>query len=163
MKKFLNGSLFLIMAIACSGQLFAQDKKKDKIKDLVATQSYVFKAQTALPMSGRTRPLTSEYDMKVAKDSIITYLPYFGRAYTAPLDASKGGIQFTSRKFDYTVNNGKKGGWSIQISPKDADDVRQMVLMLSEDGYGTLQVTSNNRQAIMFNGYITEREPRKQK
>ena len=163
MKKFLNGSLFLIMAITCCGQLFAQDNKKDKIKNLVATQSYVFKAQTALPMSGRTRQLTSEYEVKVAKDSVITWLPYFGRAYTAPLDPSKGGIQFTSRKFDYTVNNGKKGGWNIQISPKDADDVRQMVLMLSEDGYGTLQVTSNNRQPIMFNGYITEREPRKQK
>ncbi|WP_254639964.1 DUF4251 domain-containing protein [Chitinophaga sp. GbtcB8] len=161
MKKFLNGSLFLIMAITCCGQLFAQDNKKDKIKNLVASQSYVFKAQTALPMSGRTRQLTSEYEVKVAKDSVITYLPYFGRAYTAPLDPSKGGIQFTSRKFDYTVNNAKKGGWNIQISPKDADDVRQMVLMLSEDGYGTLQVTSNNRQPIMFNGYITEREPRK--
>ncbi|HEU4552412.1 MAG TPA: DUF4251 domain-containing protein [Chitinophaga sp.] len=161
MKKLLNGTLCLLIAISCTGRLQAQDKK-DKIKELVSAQSYTFKAQTALPMSGRVRQLTSEYELKVAKDSVIAYLPYFGRAYTAPLDPTKGGIQFTSHKFGYTVNNGKKGGWTISIKPSDAEDVRQMTLLLSEDGYGTLQVTSNNRQPITFNGYITAREQRKQ-
>jgi len=160
MKKLLSGTLCLLIAIACSGRLMAQDKK-DKIKELVEAQSYVFKAQTALPMSGRTRQLTGEYNLQVAKDSLISYLPYFGRAYVAPMDPTKGGIQFTSRKFGYTVSNGKKGGWTISIKPTDAGDVRQMTLLLSEDGYGTLQVTSNNRQPITFNGYVTAREPRK--
>jgi hypothetical protein len=111
-------------------------------------------------MVGRSRQLTSDYDVKVAKDSIISYLPYFGRAYTAPLDPTRGGIQFKSKDFEYTISNKRKGGWDILIKPKDVDDVRQLSLMISEDGYGSLQVLSNNRQPIIFNGYVTARKQR---
>jgi hypothetical protein len=159
MKQFLNGILCLAIGLASTTTVPAQDKKTE-IKDLVDARSYVFKAQTMLPMGGRSRQLTSDYDVKVAKDSIVSYLPYFGRAYTAPLDPSKGGIQFKSKDFEYTATNKRKGGWDIVIKPKDAEDVRQMSLSISEDGYGSLQVLSNNRQPIIFNGYIRAREKR---
>jgi hypothetical protein len=139
----------------------AQDTKQDKqaakeaaIKSLVDAQNYVFVAQSALPMSGRTRQLTSDYDLKVTKTSVTSYLPYFGRAYQAPIDPTQGGIQFTSKDFDYTATPGKKGGWNIQIKPKDNKDVQQMNLSISASGYGSLQVLSTNRQPISFNGYI---------
>jgi hypothetical protein len=160
MNKVLNGMLCLVIGLTCTIQLFAQDKKTN-IKELIDARSYIFKAQTALPMGGRTRQLTSDYDVKVAKDSILAFLPYFGRAFTAPLDPSKGGIQFTSKNFQYTVSNKRKGGWDILIKPMDAGDVRQVSIMISEDGYGSLQVLSNNRQPIIFNGYVTAREQRK--
>lgn len=158
MKKLLNGMLCLVIGLTST--LAAQDKKTN-IKELIDARSYVFKAQTMLPMGGRSRQLTTDYDVKVAKDSIISYLPYFGRAYTAPLDPSKGGIQFKSKDFEYTISNKRKGGWDIVIKPKDAGDVRQMSMMISENGYGSLQVLSNNRQPIIFNGYVTAREQRK--
>lgn len=161
MNKVLNGILCLAICIACTNPVFAQDDKKQATKELIDARSYVFKAQTALPMGGRSRQLTSDYDVKVAKDSVLVYLPYFGRAFTAPLDPAKGGIQFKSKDFEYTINNKRKGGWDILIKPRDAGDVRQLSLMISEDGYGTLQVLSNNRQPIMFNGYVTAREQRK--
>ena len=106
-------------------------------------------------MSGRTRQLTSDYDVKVTKAQVVSYLPYFGRAYSAPIDPSQGGIQFTSKDFDYTTTPRKKGGWDIQLKPKDYRDVQQMSLSITEDGYASLQVTSTNRQLISFTGYIT--------
>ena len=139
----------------------AQDSKQDKqaakeaaIKSLVDSQSYVFVAQSALPLSGRVRQLTSDYDLRVSKSSITSYLPYFGRAYQAPIDPTQGGIQFTSKDFEYTATQGKKGGWDVRIKPKDYKDVQQMNLNISASGYGTLQVLSTNRQPISFNGYI---------
>ncbi|MBS1665733.1 MAG: DUF4251 domain-containing protein, partial [Bacteroidetes bacterium] len=126
------------------------------VKDLVESQNYVFKAQTVMPMAGSTRQLTSDYSLKVTKENIVSYLPYFGRAYTAPMDPSKGGIQFTSKDFDYTLTPGKKQGWTILIKPKDYRDVQQMTLSISSAGYATLQVTSTNRQPISFNGQIVK-------
>jgi hypothetical protein len=140
------------------------DKKAEKraaIRSLVESQQYDFKATSVTPMSGRTRQLNSDYDLKVTKEAIVSYLPYFGRAYTAPMDPSQGGIQFTSTEFDYTVLNGKKGGWDVQIKPKDYRDVQQITLSISEDGYGTLQVTSTQRQPISFYGNISEIRPSK--
>jgi hypothetical protein len=159
--------LFLLVFVSQSTPLYAQtDKAADKaagIKNLIDSQNYVFKAQSAMPMSGRTRQLTSDYDVKVTKSQVVSYLPYYGRAYTAPMDPTQGGIQFTSKDFDYTVNPRKKGGWDIQIKPKDYRDVQQFSLSVTESGYATLQVTSTNRQSISFNGYITANKARKKK
>jgi hypothetical protein len=138
----------------------AQNKqdKNARISNMVESQRYVFKAQTALPTSGRTRQLTSDFDLQISKDTIASYLPYFGRAYTSPVNPTEGPLNFTSTKFDYKVTNRKKGGWDIVITPQDQQDPRQMALSIFENGSASLTVTSNNRQPIAFNGYITAKK-----
>jgi Domain of unknown function (DUF4251) len=150
-----------IFLAVCSDSIFAQDKKV-AIKNVVETQQYIFKAQYALPMSGRSMALTSDYDLVVSKSTVIAYLPYFGRAYQAPIDPTQGGIKFTSTQFQYTKQNSKKDGWDISIIPKDAPDIQKLNLHISSNGYATLQVTSTQRQFISFNGYIEEnKQPKK--
>lgn len=152
-----------------TGAAIAQDSTKKSakasktalVRQLITTQRYAFKAQTMFPMSGRSRVLTSDYDLRVSKDTVISYLPYFGRAYSASLDPSDNGIQFTSVNFDYTVTEKKKGGWDIIIKPKDYSNVQQLSLSVSADGYASLQVTSTNRQSISFNGTIAGWKRRK--
>jgi hypothetical protein len=156
---FVTGSQLMVRA-----QTAKPDKKAEKraaIRSLVESQNYDFRATSVTPMSGRSRQLTSDYDLKVTKEAIVSYLPYFGRAYSAPMDPSQGGIQFTSKQFDYTISEGKKGGWNILIKPKDYRDVQQMNLSISEDGYGTLQVTSTQKQPISFYGSIAAIRPAK--
>ncbi len=162
--------LILCLAMASLAPARAQDTKKDKqaakeakITALVDSQAYVFIAQSAMPLSGRLRQLTSEYDLTVTRDQVISYLPYFGRAYSATLDPSQAGIEFTSNNFDYTKTGRKKGGWDISIRPKDYRDVQQLTLTITQDGYASLQVTSTNRQMISFNGYITAIPMKKKK
>ena len=151
----------LVLVYCCQSVVQAQDSKQDKkdaktaaIRNIVDSQNYVFKAQSAMPLSGPVRQLSSEYDCKVTKATITCYLPYFGRAYSAPIGSTQGGIQFTSKDFEYKATARKKGGWDIRIKPKDYRDVQQIYINISENGYGTLQVTSTNRQSISFNGYI---------
>ncbi len=163
-KKIFPGLLILLTLPFLSDAQTTAPKltpKQEAISHLVHDQNYVFKAQSAMPLSGRTRPLTSDYDVKITKEAIISYLPYFGRAYSAPMDPTQGGIQFTSKDFTYTVTEKKKGGWDIVIKPKDYRDVQQMTLSISSDGYTLLQVTSTNRQAISFNGIIVAPKPPK--
>lgn len=143
----------------------AQDTRSDKqqsktasIENFVSSSDFEFVAEYVIPTGGSTIYLTSRYDMQVAKDSLSTMLPYFGRAYVAPMNPSEGGIQFTSTDFTYSVEERKRGGWNITILPKDTRDVRQLYLNVSENGKATLQVVSNNRQSIAYSGYIRERK-----
>jgi hypothetical protein len=139
------------------GQQNNGDKKQDKtaqIQNLVNSKNFVFVAQTALPLSGRSINLTTPYNLKVSGDTVVSDLPYFGRTFVAPMNPSGGGIHFKSANANYTVKERKKGGWDVTILPKDAEDVRQMFLSITEEGYATLQVISNNRQSIGYNGYI---------
>lgn len=159
--------LFVLAAgfTACSTtQSQQQSPAAGKISQLISDRNYVFQVQTVLPMSGRTRQMGGEgYDLVVSKDTVSSWLPYFGRAYSAPIDPMQGGIQFASKDFDYTENVNKSGGWDITIKPKDVRDVQQLNLTVSQDGYGTLQVTSTNRQPISFTGIVTEKRSRKKK
>jgi hypothetical protein len=151
--------LLLLLYFFFTGSHFsyAQDAKKDKAanaKKLIESRHYEFVAQSANPTTGRFRQLTSDYDLRLSGDTMVVYLPYYGRSYIAPIDPSKNPLDFTSTRFDYTARAGKKGGWDITIIPKDNNEVRQLMLSVSYDGYAMLQVLSNNLQPISFNGYI---------
>jgi hypothetical protein len=152
--------LYVLILLFSTTSLQAQEEKKNKdreaIKSSISSRDFEFVAEYVVPTGGSTIFLTSRYDMKVGKDSLKTALPYFGRAYVAPINPSEGGIQFTSTDFDYNVQDAKKG-WNITLLPKDTKDVRQMYLSVSENGKATLQVISNNRQAISYMGYVRER------
>lgn len=160
--------IFILMAIVISiTTIQAQNSKADKkaakrtaIKNMVDSQRYVFYANTAMPMSGRTVQLTSSYDFKVTKDTVNSYLPYYGRAYTADIGRTQSPLEFILTKFDYDVKEGKSGGWTVTIKPKESD-IQSVYISISEDGYATLQVTPTSRQGISFYGYIDAPKPRK--
>lgn len=124
------------------------------IKNMIDSRHFIFVAETVNPVRGRFRNLTSRYDVTLSSDSLISYLPYFGRAYTAPIDPSQGGIQFTSTDFSYEVTHDKSDKWDVVIKPKDRQDVQQLNFAIFENGTASLNVTSNSRDPISFNGHL---------
>jgi hypothetical protein len=70
------------------------------------------------------------------------------------VNPSEGGIRFTSTVFEYNVSQNKKGKWEIVIRPKDATGIREVNMTIFENGTASVQVASNNRQTISYNGYI---------
>jgi hypothetical protein len=146
--------LFLFVAVAFSIIAFAQEKSATEIKQIVESQNYIFKAETVIPQSGSSRVLTPEYDLTVSCNKVISYLPYFGRAYT-PVLPGEGGIKFTSTDFEYKkTKDGDK--WEITIQPNDVNYVRQMHLTVFDNGKASLNVINTNRQGIAYHGYIKE-------
>lgn len=148
--------LVLFVSVASLGSLMAQEGSNAVLKTSLSNKNFVFKAQSAWPLQGTVVQLNAGYDVRVMQDSINTYLPYFGRAYQAGY-GTESGINFTSRKFDYRLREKPKGGWEITIRPADAKDVMEMTYSVSSNGYATLQVISNNRQAISFYGVIEKK------
>ncbi|RYZ99833.1 MAG: DUF4251 domain-containing protein [Sphingobacteriaceae bacterium] len=142
---------------------YAQNAKADKkaaqekqIKNKIDSANYTFKANYALPLRGGQVILTTNnYDLKVNKDTVTAYLPYYGRVYfSPPLNATDAGIKFTSTKFEYKVTAKKKGGWLIVINFKDTDRSTRMTLDVAVNGAATLSSISNNRDSITFYGEL---------
>ena len=153
MRSAIRTVLFLFV-ISAFQTLAAQDLEPQTVKELVTSRRFVFTPQSVSPMSGGIRQVTPEFSLRVTADSIISYLPYFGRAFGIP--PSEGGISFTSTRFEYNAKERKKKRWEISIRPKDNRDVQQMNFTLFDNGYGSLYVTSNNRQGITYYGYISK-------
>lgn len=153
--------LQLILFVGCKAKELTpeQQVKAEKYAEKIEKPYFTFSAVNAQPMGGRTINLTSDYELKVSGDTVQAYLPYFGRAYTAPMNTSDNGIRFTSTDFKYTSEKKKNGTYEITIEPNDVDKnimLRGLILRLSTgvSGYGTLSVQSTNRQSISFYGTI---------
>ena len=159
-KALIFHHLIFNSSFAQSAKKKAKEAKTEaEVKSMVDAKSYVFVAQYVQPMRGGNRYVTSEYDLRVGTDSLVAYLPYFGRAYVAPMNSEDAGVQFTTTKFDYKVVE-KKDSWEVSILPKNAKDVRTMQLSISKSGSATLRINFNNRDAISYQGYV---EVKKQK
>jgi hypothetical protein len=148
----------IVVALLLSAGIVAnaQEKNEASAQQLIESKNFVFKAETVTPSRGRFRQLTSEYDLVVAGDTVTAFLPYFGRAFSAPINPTDGGIKFTSSDFQYVTEKRKKDGWEIVITPKDAQDVQTLYLTVFDNKKASLRVNSLNRESITFNGYIQE-------
>ena len=156
MNRLITSLLLFVLVTTAA----AQDKKDEStIQQAVETKNFIFKASSATPQRGRIRQLTSEYDLIVRPDTIISFLPYFGRAFTAPINPSEGGIKFTSTDFAYSISKKKKSSWEIKITPKSVPDVTDLYLTVFDNGSASLRVSSINRTPISFNGYVEEGKP----
>jgi len=173
MKDIIKNICLLLMVLSTLS-VHAQTSKADKnaakaadLKRLIDSKSYIFLANQAFPMGGGMINLTGiNFDLKLANDTLTTFLPYYGVAFSAPINPTEGGIKLTTTKFSHKPVQKKNGSYEITIKPinpevRGAADVNWMVLNISPSGYGILQVFSFNRQPISFNGWLEEVKPKK--
>ena len=170
--KTLKNILFIAL-LFMAVQVSAQTDKETTIR-LVEGKTFIFNATSAQPLNsadinavlsrmpgaigGGVVPLRGDiYQLTVAIDSVGAYLPYFGRSYMAPRNPTEGGIKFNTKDFSYKSDKKKKGNYIVTIKPVDSkSDVLSMTLNISEKGYASLSVISNNRQSITYTGFISD-------
>jgi hypothetical protein len=145
--------LSFVLMFGVSSVLYAQ-KTADQVKQMVESKNFVFKAETANPASGGIRQLSPGYDLTVTSSSVVSYLPFYGRAQTIPI-GNDGGIKFTSTNFDYNAVAGRKG-WQVTLKTKDVSHVQQLYLTIYDNGNATLDVMNIHRDNISFRGYISD-------
>lgn len=153
-KFYFLGFLLSMIFFQCTSTKNIVKLSSGEIKDMVDSSQFVFIAKRVNPMRGRSRYLTSSYDVVVKKDTLTSYLPYFGRAYQAPMDPSKAGIQFTSSDFSYIVGTKKDKQWDVVIKPNDYGDVQALRFNIFKDGSASLNITNTYRDPISFQGHI---------
>jgi hypothetical protein len=171
MKKIIK-NLSLMALVIFAFKANAQTDKTTTAR-IIAEKNFVFVATAAIPlnstdinnvtskmpgnMSTGTINLTgSSYDIKITADSLVAYLPFYGRSYRATFGNDEAGFKFNSKDFTYIEKKRKKGGWDIALNTKDVKNNVRMNLSISENGYGSLVVSSNDKQSITYNGYLSE-------
>ncbi|GAB1453066.1 DUF4251 domain-containing protein [Draconibacterium sp.] len=136
-------------------------QQREEIKSIVESKTFVFKANTANPMRGRTVNLTSDYDVKVTRDSIFSYLPFFGVAYSASYGGTDSPMIF-NHPFETINFENTKNGYLVKVSVKNNNDRLEYSFHISVTGSTSLNVSSLNRQAISYNGNIEKIKEKKE-
>lgn len=162
MKRNIIVLLLFLSAMALFAQARKQKKEKrvekramlaEKVAGLVETQNYTFIARSVNPIGWSTVMLNSEYDLKVIGDSVIAYLPFFGRAYRVDYSSNEGGIKFNTIMKNYTVKK-RLTRFIVNFEAQTEGEFYGVSLLVTRLGYCSLTITSNNRQVINYSGII---------
>lgn len=136
-----------------------KEQKEKEIKEEVSNGHFTISVDRALPMRGKSVHLTTLYSLELKGDSVVSYLPYFGRAYTAPYGGGNS-MDFAEPITDYHLSYTKKGAATIQFKAKTKEDNFAFRLQIYPNGSTTIQVTPVNRQSITYYGEVVPKETR---
>lgn len=157
--------LFILGIVLLTGgqSLYSQTKKEKKeqkekeIKEMIDERRFTIDVDRALPMGGRTVNLTSPYSLEMRGDSAISYLPYFGRAYSLPYGGGDG-LRFEESITDYQSTFNKKGTARIKFVARTKEDTFRFDVQVFSNGSSIINVTPTNRQQITYQGELAPKK-----
>lgn len=137
----------------------AQDRNEKKakieraVKDAIDAKEYTINVNRMQPMKGSSRTLTTSYSLKVKNDSVFSYLPYFGVAYSVPYGGGKGLI-FNEPISEYKTKELKKGKVQISFKTRNEEGNYEYSLTIFPNGSTSINILPANRQSISFTGDV---------
>lgn len=126
---------------------------------LIESGEFRFVASSARSSLGNFNNLGANYDLVFDSLRVISYLPYYGRAYSVPYNTGEGGVKFDlkadhiNKKWDK-----RKKRYVITTELSDSRDSYSLYLTASTSGYADLQMNFRNRQMINYYGTIEKLE-----
>ena len=172
------GILFFCLSCASSKQK-ATPEQIQVLTDLVENQSMEFVADWAFPLAtnslnqlsnagllqpgstaGRINLIGNVNYLKIKNDSISAYLPYFGeRQFGGAYNNDNTGIRFNSVPDNLTITKDEKSnGYSIAFDITRDTESFQVFLRLFPNKKGALNINSNQRHSIAYQGTIKSLE-----
>jgi hypothetical protein len=159
--KILTASLSVMICFTdCSSAKMTGEEKAAKeatLRSAIEKREYIIDVNRMTPMKGGSKSLTSLYSLEIKGDTVVSYLPYFGEAYSIPYGGGKG-LNFTDKITGYTHAFDSKGKAVIELDTKNEEDRYHYFIEIFPNGATSINVRSHNRQSISFYGNARERE-----
>ncbi|MCL4481899.1 MAG: DUF4251 domain-containing protein [Bacteroidetes bacterium] len=131
--------------------------KEKEIAALIESKNFEFRANRAIPTGFRSVDLTTNPNfIRFSPDSIVSEMPFFGRAYTVPYGGDAG-LKFEGKPELFKIGK-KKKNYSVEAKVKADNDFYTLNLTISFEGSSSMSVTCNNRASISYNGEIYPQE-----
>lgn len=134
-----------------------QEKKKEKIdaiKELIESGHYKIEVSRAYPQKGNSVYLTSPYSLEIRNDSVISQLPFYGRAYSIPYGGGDG-LMFKAPLDEYDVKyNAKKKNYQIKLKATTREDTFQFTVDIYSNGSSRINANMRNRGPISYSGEL---------
>lgn len=152
--------LSVIISGCSSSKSLSKEEKAAKgvvLHKAIENRDFVIEVDRMLPLNGRSRTLTSSYSVEIKGEEVKSHLPYFGRAYSIPYGGGDGLI-FESTITEYRSSFDDKGKAIIEFKARTNDDQFVFRINIFPNGSASIDVTSNNRQSISFQGTASDKQ-----
>ena len=155
MKKF----LFILLTAAltaCSSLTPAEKAERQAriakaVEYALAERHYTVDIVMMYPTRGKAVNVAHDYSLEVRGDTLVSYLPYFGRAYSVPYGGGKG-LNFTAPIMEYRSEKGRRGSTTISMKVRNEEDLYMFTLDVFDDGNTSIDVRPQEREPISYSG-----------
>lgn len=162
MKKIMLLLLAAATIASCSTTMYNADGTKmtkqqmqaaraQHVREGIENRRFTINVDRMYPMRMPARHLSSTYSLEIKGDTIVSYLPYFGRAYNVPYGGGKA-LNFTGIMSYYEPRQGKRDETRIEIGVENEEDTYVYTLSIFSNGNTSIDVFSRNREQIAFSG-----------
>ena len=158
MRNSLCLLVFLLSVTSCTTLSSVERAERDAkvaqaVEKILSERCFTVNVSMMYPRRGKAVNVTSEFSLQVEGDTLVSYLPYYGRAYNVPYGGGKG-LNFTAPIQDYREARGHKGNTLISFVVNNGEDILSYTLDIYSNGSASINVISRNRESISFSGYL---------
>jgi len=160
MKRFFYLSSIVALAMILWSSCATSEQNAAQMAELSANvtnalnnRDYKIVIDRMYPMRGSSRYVSFGYSVEVRNDTLISYLPYFGRAYNVPYGGGKG-LNFTAPIASYKEYMRKNGLRHIEICLSNEEDTYLYTIEVFDNGSSSVEVRARQRERISYSGYL---------
>lgn len=148
--------VFLFAMLLCSCATSAEKalqrtEKVRMVEQALNDRNYKIEVDRMYPMRGSSRNVSFGYSVEVRNDTLISYLPYFGRAYNVPYGGGKG-LNFKAPIESYQEYMRKNGLRHIEIGTLNDEDSYLYTIEVFDNGSASIEVRARQRERISYSG-----------
>lgn len=141
---------------ACTTQRVSNERDALAVVHLgqaLDSRRYSIDIQTMYPRRGGGRTVSYGFSLTVKGDTLVSYLPYFGRAYSLPYGGGKG-LNFTERIGSYHEQLTPKGSRHIELQTRNDEDNYLFTIDIQANGRAYIHLQPHQRESISYDGEV---------
>ena len=161
MKRTIRFSFIIAISAILWSSCATSEEKAAQMAELSANvtnalnnRDYKIAIDRMYPMRGSSRHVSYGYSVEVKKDTLISYLPYFGRAYNVPYGGGKG-LNFTAPIGSYQEFLKRNGQRHIEIGVTNEEDTYFYTIEVFDNGNSSVEVRARQRERISYSGNVS--------
>lgn len=155
-KNLMIVAMIVAMLTGCATsaeKLERQAREAAFVEEALQNRHYTIDINMMHPLRGRAVNVTSNYSVEVRGDTLVSYLPYFGRAYQVPYGGGKG-LNFIAPITGYQSETDRKGRTRVMLTSENEEDSYLYVLEIMSNGNSSVEVQSRQRDRIYYTGQM---------
>ena len=159
MRRCIVLALFILEVIFLCGCATTEEKAAQmaelsaNVTNALNNRDFKIAIDRMYPMRGSSRHVTYGYSVEVRNDTLISYLPYFGRAYNVPYGGGKG-LNFTAPIGSYQEFMKRNGQRHIEIGVTNDEDTYFYTIEVFDYGNSSVDVRARQRERITYSGNV---------
>ncbi|HSI70983.1 MAG TPA: DUF4251 domain-containing protein [Gillisia sp.] len=156
MRSVFTALAVIMLYISCGSVDRKTLKDYDELQEAIASKTFEIEHQWALPLGGGMIDLIGNPNfIRIDKDSVDLYLPYFGvRHGGGGFNSHEGGLIYKGEAKNFSVTEESKRKRIIRFEGRQDQDQLRFSITVFPDGSANTTVMMAQRQTIAYRGTV---------